>query len=512
MQTLNLSNFWSDFIASIIVFLVAVPLCMGIAIASGVPPAVGLLTGVIGGVVIGSLSGSPLQASGPAAGLVVLVNELAQQHGLQTLGLIIVLAGLFQFISGLTGLGQWFRAVPPSVIHGMLAGIGVLLISSQFQVMLGITPAASGLTNVMRIPNSLMSVFGSTWGGLQASAAVGFGTIALVVLWDVIIGKRLRYVPGSLVGIIVASVVTAMFSLPVRMVEIPANLFQSMKPLTLGVLTSFRPEELLVDALVLAFIASTETMLTAAAIDKMRPLVRTDYDKELRAQGVGNILSGFIGGLPLTGVIARSGVNVSAGAKTRLSTVLHGVWLLAAVTVFVDVLRYVTIPSLAALLVLTGYKLFLSKEAQELRKFGRTEVLIYAITVISIVVFDLLTGVIVGVVLSVGKLLHVFSHLDTRVETHDGVQVLRMAGAATFLSLPKLAAVLESIEPSTELHVEIDRLAYIDHACFDLLMHREKQHAASGGSLFIDWGELTGKSTGYRGQLLSGAGGRTQES
>ncbi|MBX9769850.1 MAG: hypothetical protein K2X29_00680, partial [Candidatus Obscuribacterales bacterium] len=197
--------------------------------------------------------------------------------------------------------------------------------------------------------------------------------------------------------------------------------------------------------------------------------------------------------LPITGVIARSGVNVKAGAKTRLSAILHGVWLIAFVLLLPQVLRIVPIAALAALLVLTGYKLFLSKEAQELRKYGKAEVAIYAMTLGSIIIFDLLTGVIVGIVLSVAKLLYIFSHLTVRVERQPDTTILNLylSGAATFLSLPKLAQTLDAIPADSELHVHLENLEYIDHACLDLLMSWEKQHIASGGLLIIDWGVLS---------------------
>lgn len=489
----NHKNLLNDFIASIVVFLVALPLCMGIAIASGVPASVGIITGVIGGLLVGSLSGSPLQVSGPAAGLVVLFTELSRQHGLETVGLIVIVAGVLQFVSGCFGLGQWFRAVPPAVIHGMLSGIGLLLIGSQFQVMFDRTPLSSGLQNLLAIPNTVLQAFSPS--NQQSAALIGLATMVIVLLWERIGRGPLKNVPGSLVGVLSATIGCALLNLPVKHVEIPTGIFDSLHLPTLATLQQFKTFELLLDALALAFVASAETMLTAAAIDKMSLSSRTNYDKELRAQGVGNFFAGFLGLLPITGVIARSGVNVKAGAKSRASTILHGIWLIGFVLLLPSVLRMVPIASLAALLVLTGYKLFLSKEAQELRKYGKAEVAIYCVTLGSIIAFDLLTGVIVGVVLSVAKLLYVFSHLsiavEEQVDTH--VRILRLAGAATFLSLPKLAQALEAIPGNSELHVHFESLEYVDHACFDLLMNWEKQHTASGGVLVIDWGALSAR-------------------
>ncbi|MBY0548847.1 MAG: SulP family inorganic anion transporter [Candidatus Obscuribacterales bacterium] len=490
-------SYFSDFVASIVVFLVALPLCMGIAIASGVPASVGIMTGVVGGLIVGTLSGSPLQVSGPAAGLVVMVTELARQHSIETLGLVVVMAGVMQLVSGAFGLGQWFRAVPPAVIHGMLSGIGLLLIGSQFQVMADEKPSASGLENLIAIPNTLGQLLSSTWSEQHIALVVGFGTIAGVLLWDKLIPKRFKKIPGSLIAIVAATLICELLALPIKRVEIPDNILQSFHLPSFSALQNFKAFELLLDALALAFIASTETMLTAAAIDKMTPTLRTDYDKELRAQGVGNVCAGFLGLLPITGVIARSGVNVAAGAKSRLSSVLHGVWLVAFVLLLGNVLRMVPIASLAALLVFTGYKLFLSKEAQELRKYSLAEFGIYFVTLGSIVFFDLLTGVIVGVVLSVAKLLYIFSHLTVRMQVDPNNQaskIMFLGGAATFLSLPKLAQFLDAIPDGTELHVNLNRLEYVDHACFDLLRSWEQRQSATGGQLIIDWGTLSAKS------------------
>lgn len=491
----NANSFFSDFVASIVVFLVALPLCMGIAIASGVPASVGIMTGVVGGLIVGTLSGAPLQVSGPAAGLVVMVTELAKQHGLETLGLIIIAAGVLQLISGSFGLGQWFRAVPPAVIHGMLSGIGILLIGSQFQIMADKSPYQSGFQNLMAIPTTLGQILSTSFTGAHAALLLGFATIVIILAWESLSPQKLKRIPGSLVAIILATVACELLNLPIKRVEIPSDILQSFKLPSLSAVQEFRTFELLLDALALAFVASTETMLTAAAIDKMTPLSRTDYDKELKAQGIGNLVSGFLGLLPITGVIARSGVNVKAGAQTRLSCVLHGIWLVTFVLLLPSVLRMVPVASLAALLVLTGYKLFLSKEAQELRKFGFAEFGIYFITLGSIVFFDLLTGVIVGVVLSVAKLLYVFSHLTVRMkqEKNTTAQTMYLAGAATFLSLPKLAQALDSVASGTELHVNIEQLEYIDHACFDLLMSWEKRQEASNGQFIIDWGTLSAK-------------------
>ncbi|HEY9785569.1 MAG TPA: SulP family inorganic anion transporter [Candidatus Obscuribacterales bacterium] len=490
----------NDFLASIVVFLVALPLCMGIAIAAGMPPATGIITGVVGGLLVGAIAGCPLQVSGPAAGLVVVVTELVQQHGIESLGIIIMLAGALQVAAGLLGFGMWFRGVPPSVIHGMLSGIGLLLICSQFHVMVDSTPKGGAIENLAGLPEALYKgLWISENSTHHLAAMIGVATIAVVILWDKMpfhkFPKALRWIehiPGALVAIVAATALDGIFNLPIKSVQLPANLFQDLRLPTINSFGHMANWELLFDAMAVAFVATCETMLTSTAVDKMAVGHRTKYDKELKAQGVGNLLCGFIGGLPMTGVIVRSGVNVRAGARTRLSSMLHGVWLLAFVSCLPSVVRMIPVSSLAALLVLTGYKLLTAPEAKELRKHGRSEVSIFFITMAVVVLVDLLTGVLVGVVLSTAKLLYHFSHLEVRTVKDDASHktILYLRGAATFLSLPFLAQAVDDVPPDSELHVHLEELDYIDHACLDLLMNWDKQHRASGGNLVIDWGTL----------------------
>jgi MFS superfamily sulfate permease-like transporter len=255
-----------------------------------------------------------------------------------------------------------------------------------------------------------------------------------------------------------------------------------------------------------AFVASAETLLCATAVDQLHQGPRTRYDKELCAQGVGNVLCGMLGALPMTGVIVRSAANVEAGAKSRLSAILHGFWLLLMVLLGAALLAQIPTAALAAVLVYTGYRLVNLKVVKELWHWGWSEVAIYLCTVIGVVALGLLEGVLIGVGLSVLKLLYRFSSLQVRLEEDpEGRRtVLYLEGAATFLRLPQLAAALEKVPAATELHVHFERLAYIDHACLELLMTWEKQHAALGGSLVIDWETLHGRF--YAGPGSKGAG------
>lgn len=493
----------NDALASVVVFLVALPLCMGVAIASGLPPTAGIITGIIGGIVVGALAGSPLQVSGPAAGLTVLVWQLVQQHGLEMLGMIVLLAGLLQFLAGIFKLGQWFRAVSPAVIHGMLAGIGLLIFASQFHVMFDAKPHGSGVQNLAAIPGAVLDAVRAGDAHLVAGE-IGLLTIVVIVLWGALAPKRLRVVPAPLLGVLVAVAVAVLFKLNIHYVEVPDNIWSVAILPGLGQFSRLIETPILIGAVSIAFIASAETLLCATAVDQMHQGPRTKYDKELVAQGIGNSICGFLGVLPLTGVIVRSSANVEAGGKTRASAILHGVWLLLLASALPFVLRYIPTASLAAVLVFTGYKLAYPKVVPSLLKFGRGEVFIYLMTIVMIVTTNLLQGVVVGLLLSLIKLLYAFSRLTVRIEddAEKNRTQLYLSGSATLIRLPQLASELESLRPGTEVHVHFEDLDYIDHACLDLLGNWERQHEATGGSMLIEWDELSWRYHRRRMSLL----------
>ena len=517
------SHLREDFLASIVVFLVALPLCIGIAVAVGVPPARALLTGIIGGIVVGFLAGSPLQVSGPAAGLFVIVADLlakGQQsflskaanskateeqaivYSLMVLGTSVFITGILQIVAGKLRLGQWFRAVSPAVIKGMLAGIGILIVLSQFHVMLdhvalwGEEKAHGGLQYLATIPDAIAKCFSSdTDANHHLAALTGIITIACIIAWPLIVPKKFRVIPAALVGITAATVFAYTAGLDIKMLEVGKNMFEETTlPTSLVWFQLLFDPIVLTGALVIALVASAETLLCATAVDQLHNGPRTKYDKELTAQGIGNVLCGLIGALPMTGVIVRSSANVNSGGKTRLSTILHGIWLLVFVAALPFVLAYIPRAALGALLVHIGIKLVNVKQIMKLWQTSRTEVGIYFITVIVIVGADLLIGVIVGILLSAAKLLHRFSYLEMSLTNQsDKVSILQMQGAATFLRLPLLAAKLEEVPDSAELHVDFEHLRYIDHACLELLMNWAQQHENTGGKLVLDWNLLHGR-------------------
>lgn len=484
-------DFFHDFMASIVVFLVALPLCMGIAIASGVPPALGLITGIIGGLIVGAISGSPLQVSGPAAGLTVLVWEMVAQHGLGMLGAIVLLAGLMQILLGAAKAGQWFRAISPAVIQGMLAGIGVLIIGSQIHVMVDDGPKGSGLKNLLSIPDAF-------WKGLvpmdgtahHLAALIGVLTIAVIFAWGYV-PKKLKIVPAPLVAVIVAAIIAGIFQMPVKYVQV-ANLAGALNFLTMQSLGNLFNPAVIGSAVALCFIASAETLLSATAVDRMHQGPRTKYNRELIAQGVGNSICGLLGVLPMTGVIVRSSANVEAGARTRRSAILHGVWIVGLVALAPQILNMIPTTALAAILVYTGFKLVSPKAIRDLRPYGKLEVGIYLATVIGIVATNLLVGVVLGLALALLKLLYTFAHLEIRLHSEQAARMttVTLRGSATFVKLPQLAAALEAIPAGTNVKLEIEHLNYIDHACLDLIANWRKQHVAREGQVELPWEDL----------------------
>ena len=491
-RTMNPTTIKHDLLASLVVFLVALPLCLGIAIASGMPPAAGLITGIVGGIVAGSLSGCPLQVSGPAAGLAVLVYEIVQKHGVETLGIVVLLAGAIQVGAGFLRAGLIFRAISPSVVYGMLAGIGILILGAQFHVMLDDKPRENGLMNLLAIPEAIgKGIFPIEGGSHHLAAYVGVGTIAILILWARFAPKQLKWIPGALVAVIASTAASAALSLPIKYVQLSDNFLGAIQFFQFSELPKLLNGDMFLLAFTLAFVASAETLLSAAAVDQMHDGPRANYDKELISQGVGNFLCGVMGSLPMTGVIVRSATNVAAGAKTRLSAILHGVFLLALVAALPGILRMIPTASLAAILVYTGYKLVNVQNMKRLLRYGGAPIVIYAATIAGIVATDLLKGIMLGLALSLVKVIYARTHFNMRMQPHSNGHRMDvyLEGAATFLRLPKFADALESISPDLETHIHLRDLDYVDDACLEALTNWQQQRTQKGSVVMIEWEE-----------------------
>ncbi|MEV6715504.1 SulP family inorganic anion transporter [Lentzea sp. NPDC051208] len=415
---------WTDLGASVVVFLVALPLCVGVAVASGVPAELGIVTGVVGGIVVGLLPGSTMQVSGPAAGLTVLVADAVSRHGIAALGVIVLGAGLLQVALGLARCGRWFRAISPSVVQGMLAGIGLVLIFGQLRH-LTVSPVA---------------------------LALGLLTVLIMLLWQ---RTPLRVVPGILVGVVVCTGLAVAFGSPVDRI-------------TVGELSTdvHLPDFSLLDtgvigtAVVFALVASAESMFSAAAVDRMHDGPRTQYNKELVAQGVGNTICGLLGALPMTAVIVRSSANVSAGARTKASRVLHGFWLLLFVVLLPGLLTLIPVAVLAAVLVHAGWKLLGLRDVVASWRTDKAESFIFVLTAGLIVGTDLLTGTVAGLLAAVIKTAWDVSRLSV-VVTPEG---LALRGNATFLRLPVLLDELDRVDRE-HVRMDLSGVRHLDQAC-----------------------------------------------
>ncbi|MFJ3417941.1 SulP family inorganic anion transporter [Streptomyces sp. YS-B37] len=466
-----------DFAASLVVFLVALPLCVGVAVASGVPAELGLVTGIVGGIVTGLMRGSSLQVSGPAAGLTVLVFEAVREYGLPALGVIVLITGLLQVLMGVLKLGRYFRAISVSVVEGMLAGIGLVLIAGQLYSVAGAKAPASGVDKIVGLPGALIDAVGKTEA--LASLALGAATIAVLVLWKRLPAK-VRTVPGPLAAVGLATLAALVFGLPVATVEVQ-GLLGSLQPPPLGAFGDLAQVGMLGTIVAFTLIASAESLFSAAAVDRLHSGQRTQYDKELVAQGAGNALCGILGALPMTAVIVRSAANVQAGARTKASRVMHGVWLLLFAALLPDVLAYIPIPALAGILVHAGAKLIPVREIVSLWREHRGEALILVVTALSIVAVSMFEGVLIGLALAVAKTAWEASHIKLEVvDKGAGPVQAYLSGNATFLRLPKILDSLEALPQDRPVELHLSGLHHLDHACRTALENWAERHSAAG--------------------------------
>ncbi|MFC9909994.1 SulP family inorganic anion transporter [Streptomyces sp. NPDC127197] len=473
---MNTAYFKQDFAASVVVFLVALPLCVGVAVASGVPAELGIVTGIVGGLVTGMLPGSSLQVSGPAAGLTVLVFEAVHTHGLATLGVIVLATGLMQLGMGALRWGRWFRAISVAVVEGMLAGIGLVLIAGQLYAMTHSKAPASGIDKIVGLPEMLIDSLDSA--PAVASLLLGAGTIAVLLLWPKL-PKKVRLVPGPLAAVALATVATLAFALPVTKVTVEGlvSVIQPPAPSAFAGLA-----EIGVVSTILAFtlIASAESLFSAAAVDRLHDGPRTNYDKELMAQGVGNTVCGLLGALPMTAVIVRSAANVQAGARTRASRIMHGAWLLLFAALLPAALGVIPIPALAAVLVHSGFKLIPVKGLVALWRGHRGEAVILVVTAVSIVAISMFEGVLIGLALAVVKTAWEASHVKLEiVDKGAGSVQAHLSGNATFLRLPKILDALEAIPQDRPVELNLSRVHHLDHACRTALENWAERHGAA---------------------------------
>ncbi|UQA91575.1 SulP family inorganic anion transporter [Streptomyces halobius] len=451
-----------DVLASLVVFLVALPLCVGIAVASGVPAELGLITGIVGGLVVGFLPGSSLQVSGPAAGLTVLVFEAVQEFGLGVLGAIVLLAGLVQLVLGALRFGRFFRAITIAVVQGMLAGIGLVLIFGQLYTMADVKQPRSGLDKIAGLPHLATEI--ATSSAALTAFAIGAATIAVLVLWKKLPAQA-QTVPAPLAAVALVTAVTAVAGWSVPRVEVQ-GLLSAVQPPGMSDFASLGSLAALGTVIAFALIASAESLFSATAVDRMHDGPRTDYDKELMAQGVGNTICGVLGALPLTAVIVRSSANVQAGAETKLSRILHGLWLVLFAALLPAAIGIIPLAALAGVLVHAGCKLVPVKDLVPLWREHRGEAVVLAVTAIAIITTNLFEGVLLGIVLAVVKCAWETSHVHLDVhETTDGRLLVTLTGSATFLRLPRMLETLEALPHDRPVELDLSEARHLDHTC-----------------------------------------------
>lgn len=465
-----------DLPSSIVVFLVALPLSLGIAIASDAPIMAGLIAAVVGGIVAGALGGSPLLASGPAAGLTVVVAELVGQFGWLVTCAITVAAGFLQILFGLSRVARAALAISPVVVHAMLAGIGITIALQQVHVLLGGNSRSSAWQNLSQLPAQLGRVH---FGDLLIGATV----IVILLTWKKL-PLAVTRVPGALVAVVAATVLSLVLPLDPERIVMNGSLFDAV---ALPQLPDGRWLAFATGVLTVALIASVESLLSAVAVDKMHSGARSDMNRELVGQGAANMVSGALGGLPITGVIVRSATNVAAGARTRASTIMHGIWVLLFSVFLAAVVQQIPKAALAGLLVVIGIQLV---KLAHIRLAHRTgDLWVYLITVAGVMFLNLLEGVLIGLVLAITLVMwraaRAAIHAEPIGDDRPDQWRVVVEGTCTFLSLPRLTGVLATVPAGTDVTVELT-VDFIDHAATDVLEEWARRHRESGGSVLID--------------------------
>jgi len=481
-----------DLKASITVFFVALPLCLGVAMSSGVPVLSGLIAGIIGGVVISTLSKSTFSVSGPAAGLTAIcAAAIAQLGALELFYLSVAVAGLLQILLGVLKLGGFTHFIPSTVIKGMLSAIGIILISKQIPQLIGYGQPdfwSNELFNIL----TLQHVF-SNMRSLYAEMSLGAVVISLLSMtvlmgWKRFFAKRFQFIPASFLVVLSAILLANLFNayVPVlklnetHFVHIPKDITAQFAWPNLGVF--FSNAAIWRNAVVICFVATLETLLSVAAIDKLDPLNRvTPQNRELIAQGTGNFLSGLLGGLPITAVIVRGSANVEAGAKTRLSSFTHGIWLLLAILFAIPLLNQIPYCVLAVILIRTGYNLVKPKAILAIYKQGREQFLPFMVTVVSILLTDLLIGVLIGIAYAIYFLIKYTYHAGFTLKEHQNGHIqcftVQLALNVSFLNKKRFVEMLDKLPEYASVEIIGSDSVYIDHDILEIFQEfKAKAH------------------------------------
>ena len=472
-----------DLKASISVYFVALPLCLGVSLASGTPVYTGLLAGIIGGVVLSVISKSALSVSGPAAGLTAIcASAITELGAIELFFLSVSLAGLLQVLLGAFRLGGFTHFIPSAVIKGMLTAIGIILISKQIPLLIGYDQPdfwQDELFNLFTFRHGFGQITGLRERiSIGAIFIAGFSLLFLVA-WKRYLGTKIGFLPTSFVTVLVGAALAQLFDsfMPFFALEasqfviIPDDLFDQLKYPDFNGLSS--NSAIWENAVVICFVATLETLLSIEAIDKLDPQNRiTPQNRELVAQGIGNFVSGLAGGIPITSVIVRSSANAEAGAKTRLSSFFHGVWLLLTILFAASLVRYIPYCILAVILIRTGYNLAKPRMIWTIYKQGREQFLPFLVTVIAILFTDLLIGVLIGIVYAIYFLIkHTYRAgytIQEHLEGHSKHFIIDLALNVSFLNKKRFIEVLERIPAFSIVEINGVNSVYIDNDILEI--------------------------------------------
>ncbi len=499
-------NWRSDLLSGFLVFLMALPLCLGIALASGFPPASGIISAVIGGLLVSRINGSFVTINGPAAGLIVVVYSAVQNLGQgdamagyrYTLAAIVV-ASVLQIALGLFKAGRFSAYFPAAVVHGMLAAIGIIIIAKQSHVMLGVTPEPGSLfSTIAQIPHSLMNL-------MPQIAFIGFSGLVVLIVWPYIKSQRLQMIPAPLVVLIIGMLLGQLFGIQREhlhliseavghehligrefLVDLPDNFLSSF---TFPDFSKSFTLEFWMVVISLCLVGSLESMLSTTAVDKLDPYKRSsDLDKDLTAVGIGNVIAGMVGGLPMIAEIVRSSANVNNGAKTGWANFFHGLILLLFVVLFPHVINNIPLATLAVLLVYTGFRLASPQSFRKVLDIGAEQLALFVITIIGVLATDLLIGVALGIVVKLGIHLARGVWLENMFRIHfnisrpnDKTIVVKIIGSALFSNFQSLKTAVNELEPGKTVVFNFTSGYLIDHTVMDFIHDFSEQYTDQGG-------------------------------
>ena len=489
-----------DFKASITVFFVALPLCLGISLASGAPVYSGLISGIIGGVVVSLLSRSPLSVSGPAAGLTAIcATAISDLGAIEVFFVSVSVAGLLQVALGAVRLGGFTHLIPSAVIKGMLAAIGIILISKQVPFLIGYDRPdfwTNELFNILTLDHAFSHI-GNLYRNTSAAAIlIALTSLGALVAWKRYAGHRLGFIPASFIAVATGLIMAWLFSRlvpeltlePGQYVNIPSGLIQNIRYPDLA--SAWDNPGVWKYAIMICAVASLETLLSIEAIDRLDPLNRvTPRNRELMAQGAGNFLGGCIGAIPITAVIVRSSANAEAGARTRLSSVAHGVWILLAVLLAIPLVNLIPYCVLAVILIRTGYNLAKPRMILAIYRQGREQFLPFAVTVIAILFTDLLIGILIGIIYSIYFLIKHTYKAGFSLKERQGMEkrhfTIELDMNVSFLNKKRLIDTLDQIPEEAALEVIGSNSLYIDNDILEIIQDFKAKAAIRGIQLTL---------------------------